>query len=394
MATPSIAIIGAGPSGLALARLLECRGISYVVYERDASAAVFIRNGGTLDIHASTGQRALVEGGLLAEFEKYARYDASIFRLWDRHGTQYIQHERGNDFPEIDRGDLRRIYLEAIPQDKIRWGKGLKRVTRGEDGVPVLEFADGTTASGFRLVVGADGAWSKVRSLINDVKPQYCGIHIIETRISPTNPVYSQVQSRVGKGMLLVGGPHKMITLQNLGDESYRMYLGVQVPADIATDGKVDFSDTEAMRTLCLSSDFFGDDWAAEFRAYISNSTDFRPWPLYHIPPASVAWDAVPGVTLVGDAAHLGPPSGEGANFAMTDALYLADKLAEHDDWAKNDEARDRAVRAYEVEMFERGAELIERGVRMTEVFYAEDSPHPTVELFREKGVSVSEKEA
>ncbi|KAK8070723.1 hypothetical protein PG997_010926 [Apiospora hydei] len=258
--------------------------------------------------------------------------------------------------------------------------------------MPVLEFADGTTASGFRLVVGADGAWSKVRSLINDVTPQYCGIHIIESRISPANPVYTQVQSRVGKGMMLIGGPNKMITLQNLGDESYRMYLGVRVPADFATDGQVDFSDTDAMRTMCLSTAFFGDDWADEFRGYITNATDFRPWPLYHIPPAAVAWPAVPGVTLVGDAAHLGPPSGEGANFAMTDALYLADKLAEHGDWVDSDDARDRAVRGYEVEMFERGAKLIQRGVDVTEVFYAGDAPRPTVELFRGKGVPVLEK--
>ncbi|KAK8070722.1 hypothetical protein PG997_010925 [Apiospora hydei] len=124
MATPSIAIIGAGPSGLALARLLECRGISYILYERDASAAVFDRTGGTLDIHASTGQRAIAEGGLLAEFEKYARYDASTFRVWDRHGTQYIQHERGSDFPEIDRGDLRRIYLDAIPEGRFAGERG------------------------------------------------------------------------------------------------------------------------------------------------------------------------------------------------------------------------------------------------------------------------------
>ncbi|KAK8037532.1 hypothetical protein PG991_000878 [Apiospora marii] len=390
MTTSSVAIIGAGPAGLALARLLECRGVSYVVYERDASPAAFgQRTGGTLDIHASTGQRAIVEGGLAKEFEKYARYDASTFKLWDGvgRGRQYVDLERGSDFPEIDRGDLRRIYLEAVPEGKIRWGCGVKRVTRGADGKggePVLEFADGTTASGFRLVVGADGAWSKVRSLLTPVTPQYCGIHIIESRINPDNPVYAQLQSRVRKGMLMAGGPNKTATFQNLGDGSYRVYLGVQVAEDFSTDGRVDFADTEAMRALCLSTEegkhggFFG-DWTDEIRHYIAHATDFRPWPLYHIPPSAIAWDPVPGATLVGDAAHLGPPSGEGANYAMTDALDLAEKLAEHDvfesDGSDGDEARDRAVREYEAEMFARGAGLVQRGLDMLGVFYADDSP-------------------
>lgn len=226
---------------------------------------------------------------------------------------------------------------------------------------------------------------------INPVAPQYCGVHYIESRINPDNPVHAAVQARVGKGMLIVGGPNKLITMQNLGDGSYRVYSGARVPADFSTDGRVDFGDTDAMRSLVLSERFFGAAWAAEFRDYIHHSTDFRPWPLYHVPPTSVAWDHVPGVTLVGDAAHLGPPSGEGANYAMTDALYLADKIAAHGG-LEGDEALDRAVREYETEMFERGAGLIKRGVQMIDMFYVEDSPRPMVEFFSGKGVPIKEE--
>jgi 2-polyprenyl-6-methoxyphenol hydroxylase-like FAD-dependent oxidoreductase len=68
MTAPSIAVIGAGPCGLTLARLLQCKGINYLVYERDESKDSN-RSGGSLDIHAGTGQHALREGGLFDEFK-------------------------------------------------------------------------------------------------------------------------------------------------------------------------------------------------------------------------------------------------------------------------------------------------------------------------------------
>ena len=165
MMAPTVAIIGGGPCGLTLARLLECKGIDYVVYERDESESSN-RAGGSLDIHSETGQHALRDGGLLDEFKRFARYDDTTFTVADKLGKGVFQLGQGRDAPEIDRSELRQILLDAIPKDKIKWGHALTSVTVSEDNRPVLQFANGAVLSGFKLVVGADGAWSKVRPMV------------------------------------------------------------------------------------------------------------------------------------------------------------------------------------------------------------------------------------
>jgi 2-polyprenyl-6-methoxyphenol hydroxylase-like FAD-dependent oxidoreductase len=161
----TVAIVGAGPCGLTLARLLECKGIDYVVYERDESPESN-RTGGSLDIHGKTGQLALQQCGLFEKFAKNARYEDTVFAIADKTGNLLLELGHGRDAPEIDRAQLRQILLDSIPEHKIMWGQTLKSATHGNDNRPVLRFANDTVLSGFSLVVGADGAWSKVRSMV------------------------------------------------------------------------------------------------------------------------------------------------------------------------------------------------------------------------------------
>jgi 2-polyprenyl-6-methoxyphenol hydroxylase-like FAD-dependent oxidoreductase len=162
---PTIAIIGAGPSGLTLARLLSLQNIPYTIYERDISPSSNLA-GGSLDIHAETGQQALIQAGLFTEFKKYARYEDTCVRLTDKVGKKVLEMGQGRDAPEIDRIELRKILLESIPGERVKWGYVLKEASVGKDGRQVLWFGNGEVADGFKLIVGADGAWSKVRSLV------------------------------------------------------------------------------------------------------------------------------------------------------------------------------------------------------------------------------------
>ena len=167
--TPHIAILGAGPSGLALARLLEVKNIEYVVFERDESADA-VTSGGTLDIHTEDGQLMLKEAGLFEEFRSHARYDGQATLMVD--GQMNVVWDKKPDEgeegrPEIDRKVLREILLRSVPERRIQWNRKVEEVVRDKDGSMEIHFENGFVERGFKLVVGADGAWSKARSLVS-----------------------------------------------------------------------------------------------------------------------------------------------------------------------------------------------------------------------------------
>lgn len=167
--TPPIAILGAGPSGLVLGRLLEVANIAYIIFERDESATWAVGRGGTLDLHAGSGQLALQEAGLLPKFKSLARYEQTTI-IADAKGTIHakLSDSGDEDSPEIDRRDLRALLLDSVPANKVRWNLRVRHVQRDvRDESMSVHFADGSIESGFRLVVGADGAWSKARSLVS-----------------------------------------------------------------------------------------------------------------------------------------------------------------------------------------------------------------------------------
>ncbi len=91
----------------------------------------------------------------------------------------------------------------------------------------------------------------------------------------------------------------------------------------------VDFADAAAA-TARIAEEY--DGWAPELTALITaggTAPVLRP---LHALPIGHRWDRVPGLTLLGDAAHLSPPDGEGANLAMQDGAELGQALAAHPD--------------------------------------------------------------
>lgn len=165
--TPAIAIVGGGPAGLSLAALLERKGVTdYIVFERSAPETV--PRGSCLDLHTGSGQKVFRDIGAYDEMKEAGRWgEASIHYIVNHHLERLFEFGEGRDAPEVDRWDIRRILLNHIPKDKVRFSSAVERAYRAESGSVTLEFTSGETMSGFKLVVGADGAFSKIRPLVN-----------------------------------------------------------------------------------------------------------------------------------------------------------------------------------------------------------------------------------
>jgi 2-polyprenyl-6-methoxyphenol hydroxylase-like FAD-dependent oxidoreductase len=320
MRRPSIAIVGAGPAGLTAARILQQHAWDVSVFDADASATARDQ-GGTLDLHPDTGQLALQRAGLLPAFMARARHDDQGNRLLDhRDAAILFDHVPAPDEPqrpEIDRGVLRTLFLDALAPDTVQWNHRLLDVTRAPDGRLETHFA-GRASRSFDLVIGADGAWSRVRRALTPAMPAYSGVTFVELQLDDVDHAHPAIAALVGHGTMFVLHDGKGLIAQRNGNARIRVYAGLRI------DARDDFAaDVQTRRGKAhLLRHFAG--WAAPLLALLEDAdavTAVRP--IVALAPG-LRWPAQRGLTLVGDAAHVMPPVGVGANLAMLDAADLA----------------------------------------------------------------------
>jgi 2-polyprenyl-6-methoxyphenol hydroxylase-like FAD-dependent oxidoreductase len=343
--TATVTIVGAGLGGLTLARVLAVNGIKATIYEAEPSAEARTQ-GGQLDIHVHNGQRALEAAGLTEAFRAIIHHGAEAARALDQHGAVLLEKADDGTLsrPEVLRGDLRRILISSLPDGTIRWGKKLTGVEALGAGRHELRFADGTGVIS-DLLVGADGAWSKVRPLLSDATPAYVGTAFVEAYLHDADISHTATAEAVGRGAMFALSPGKGIVAHREAGGVLHAYIQMnRSPEWIAG---IDFSDTVAAKAR-IAAEFEG--WAPALTALITESDTALSPRLIHALPDAHRWPRLPGVTLIGDAAHLMAPSGEGANLAMFDGAELARAIAAQPD---NIEA---ALAAYEEPMFARSA--------------------------------------
>ncbi|MEV6965574.1 FAD-dependent monooxygenase [Hamadaea sp. NPDC051192] len=361
-----IAIAGGGLGGLTLARILHLHGIDAVVYEREASPSARSQ-GGMLDLHPESGQRALAEAGLSVRFQAEARPEGEEHRILDPAGRVLVHHKPTpgsfSGRPEIDRSALRDLLLDALPPGTVRWRHRLVAATpRSGEGFG-LEFEGGRRVD-CDVLIGADGARSIVRRLLTDARLSYVAT-LVELSISDADRRHPAIAELVGPGNLWSIGVNQILAAQRLGDGTIRVGISLR-----AEDRAVD-----AYRSKDALLDLFG-GWDPSLTALIE-AGDSEPTPrVVEATPTGTRWANRPGITLIGDAAHLMPPVGEGANQAMLDAAELAAELA------ANPADPDSAIRAYEEAMFARIHPIAERSARIQAMMLSPTAADDIVRFF------------
>ncbi|PQV63918.1 2-polyprenyl-6-methoxyphenol hydroxylase [Abditibacterium utsteinense] len=369
-----IAVIGGGPGGLILACILQQHGIAATVFEAETSALTRPQ-GGTLDMHPESGQRAFHLAGLWPEFLSVARYEDQDSKILDPDGNTVhvdIDDGKGNR-PELDRTALRQILLDSLNPGVVRWGFKLQAVAPRPDGAYEVRFTNGVCET-FDLVVGADGTWSRVRPLLSSARPQYCGVTFIDLGIDDADSRYPEVSALVGHGKIFAIGNNKGIIAQRNGNAHIRIYAALRVAEDWVAEQGFDFSKPEEARQKLLTH--FG-DWNPSLRALILNSDDHMVGRSLYALPSGHRWENRAGLTLLGDAAHvMSPFSGEGANLALLDGADLATALTESDNWKV-------AVQEYEEKMFPRAGEAAVRAAQGIDGAISEHGLEDAVQQFQ-----------
>ncbi|MFG3024406.1 FAD-dependent oxidoreductase [Streptomyces sp. NPDC048254] len=382
MSTPHhpIAIIGAGLGGLTLARVLRMHGVEAAVFDLDASATARTQ-GGMLDIHDDSGQVALRAAGLHDGFLTHVHTGGQATRVLDRDARVRLETPDDADGgrPEIDRGDLRRLLLGSLAEGVIRWGAKVTGARPLGDGRHHVTLEDGGSFT-TDLLVGADGAWSRVRPLLSDASPAYTGISFVEADLPDADvrhPVSAEV---VGGGSLFALGAGRGFLAHRESDGSLHVYTAVEAPEEWL-DG-IDFTDADTAKQTVLQH---FDGWDKSLRALVADAEGALVPRRIHALPVGHRWDRVPGVTLLGDAAHLMSPfAGEGANLALIDGADLGLALVAHPG------DTDAALAAYEERMFARAERSAAESAQSGALLFRADAPQGLVDMFTAHGADVS----
>ncbi len=372
-----VAIIGGGPGGLTLARLLQQKGIDVSVYERDKDQTVR-QQGATLDLHEDSGLKALAIAGLMDEFEKHYRPDADKMRMTDKNATilldEHLPDFQKEEFrPEIDRGPLRDLLIASLQAGTMRWNSYITALKPfGEGWELVFENGNSSYAD---LVVVADGANSKFRKYVNDIKPIYSGVTIVEGTVYQAAQNTPKLWELVKGGKVFALGSEKTLILSAKGDGSLSFYTGTKEAENWVKDSGIDFRDKR--QVFAWFKERFS-DWSADWQeVFARDESYFIPRPQYHY-PLNQSWESLPNITLLGDAAHRMPPyAGEGVNQAMHDALDLYEALCLSAHQTLQD-----AIASFEATMCARAAEITEETLQNTELMHASDGLEQMLQFF------------
>lgn len=376
-----VAIVGGGPGGLTLARLLQLQNVNVKVYERDLNKNARVQ-GSPLDMHDNSGLAAIRKANLFEEFRTNFMPGADKTLLLDDQATVFysdhetnVEEDFGNEYfrPEIDRGVLRKILIESLQPETIVWDSHFISMEPQNEGW-LLHFKNGLSVYA-DLVIGSDGANSKIRPYITDIKPFYSGITMLEGNIYESEKAAPKLHSLLNGGKIMAFGNEKNILMGQKGGGALGFYISFKTDENWPVNSGLDYADKEQILEWFKNA---YPEWSTAWYELLENvSVPFIPRPINCI-PLDQTWETLPNVTIIGDAAHVMPPfAGEGANMAMLDALELSENLTS-DQFATIQEA----LANYESNMRQRASEAAQESLENGEKMHSKDALKTMLEFF------------
>ncbi|KAI5922719.1 FAD/NAD(P)-binding domain-containing protein [Camillea tinctor] len=392
MGTLNIAIIGdSRPSRPHIGKAVAAQSsVSCKVFEKDVDRHVKNR-GGSLDLHPESGQRALQEAGLFEKFKKLARPEGETLRIYSPDGIVLMDESRGEsgrperfaNRPEIDRTQLRNLLLDSLAPETVQWNSRLQDIRNQDDSKLTLVFTNGNEETGFDQVVGADGAWSRVRPSVSETEPSYSGISGLDCRISDVDARFKKLSEHVGRGMCLNLGSDKGLMCQRNSDGAIQLYAFARLPKDWFSTCGIDFTHPNARREV--TNMLFPEYTPLQKSIVLNSDPDTIGRQLYML-PVGFQWSHNPRTTLIGDAAHLMPPfAGVGVNVAMKDALELAHAIIGEKAEQEEPSSLSIRLREFELGMWARAKQNAEVTIMYQDLFFHQRGGIAMVEYFAKK---------
>lgn len=340
----------------------------------------------------------------MGKFKELEREGSEECILTDKKGdVKWRDDGMGGGRPEIARNDLTELLLSSVPSSQIRWGWKLLSVERIESGrnggarfrLVFLVEGEGKqrkVEEDFDLVVGADGAWSKVRNILTDTKPHFSSVHCITLTVPSLSSNHPELAQMIGNGSYYASGEGKAVIAQRGSLDSARVYVMISSPSEsyLETSGLEEVVKNSAiLKKMLVGEEEFFEGWGEGIKSLIAAGCDsgaefeVTAKPLYML-PVGFQWEHVDGVTLIGDAAHLMTPfAGEGVNCGMRDVVELADAVVEA---LTNGGDADVAIKGFEKGMWGRMKAVQQETWDNLSVIFGEDAPDGFVRVMASHG--------
>ncbi|AFM04791.1 2-polyprenyl-6-methoxyphenol hydroxylase-like oxidoreductase [Bernardetia litoralis DSM 6794] len=371
-----IAIVGGGPGGLTLARLLQIAGANVKVFERDVHKNVRVQ-GATLDLHKESGLKALQKANLMDAFKANYRAGAEKLRIVDSQGKIHFddhQEKKMEEFrPEIDRGPLRKMLLASLNDETVIWNSKFQTMEKYKNGWKIFfENGNSTYAD---IVIGADGAKSKIRPFLTPIKPIYSGVTMIDATIHNAEIESPTIYKLLKGGKIFAFGNEKTLIVSSKEKGEMSFYTGCKTDENWFINSGINFKDKDQiLEWFKVEYAQWNNIWQELFE---SKKTIFIPRPQYYL-PIDQTWETQENLTIIGDAAHVMPPfAGEGVNMAMLDALTLSQNLTN-----SNFENIKLAMQDYEIKMRSKASEITQLTLQQTKSLHSKNALQNMLEMF------------